>query len=108
VRYYGFHTINKVFVSALSVSAISATNLPHLMGWEIVDYYDDNNRIAYRKNVIRKEFERLVIDLREGWIDGIVSYDLDPNWRQPKDLERVIDIYDERAGLVIATLQRRY
>jgi site-specific DNA recombinase len=56
-------------------------------GWEIVDYYDDNNRSAYRKNVIRKEFERLVIDLREGRIDGIVSYDLDRNWRQPKDLE---------------------
>jgi DNA invertase Pin-like site-specific DNA recombinase len=43
-------------------------------------------------------------DLETGVIQGIVVYDLDRLARQPKDLERIIDIYD-RKPLIFATVQ---
>lgn len=35
-------------------------------------------------------------DFETGVITGIVAYDLDRLWRQPRDLERVIDLYEDR------------
>lgn len=58
--------------------------------------YEDNDVSAF-KDVLRPAFERLLSDLADGAIDGIVVYDLDRLARRPKDLERVIDIYDQAA-----------
>lgn len=58
--------------------------------------YEDNDVSAF-KDVVRPGFEQLLTDLEAGVIDGIVVYDLDRLARRPKDLERVIDIYDRAA-----------
>jgi site-specific DNA recombinase len=58
--------------------------------------YEDNDVSAF-KDVLRPEFERLLSDLEAGVIDGIVVYDLDRLARRPKDLERIIEIYDRAA-----------
>lgn len=58
--------------------------------------YEDNDVSAF-KEVLRPGFERLLLDLDSGVISGIVVYDLDRLARRPKDLERVIDIYDRAA-----------
>ena len=58
--------------------------------------YEDNDVSAF-KEVLRPAFERLLSDLEAGVIDGIVVYDLDRLARRPKDLERVIEIYDRAA-----------
>ncbi|MEU6704757.1 recombinase family protein [Streptomyces wuyuanensis] len=63
-------------------------------GWEVVPY-EDNDLSAYKRNVRRPDFERMIKDLKAGVIDGIVALDLDRLCRQPKDLERIIDIYEE-------------
>ncbi|MEV0602277.1 recombinase family protein [Streptomyces sp. NPDC050315] len=73
-------------------------------GWTVVCHYIDNDLSAYRKNVARPEFERLLMDLRDGVIDGVVAYDLDRLARQPRDLERLIDIYEDRPNLIFATV----
>lgn len=73
-------------------------------GWEIVSDYIDNGVSAYRK-VVRPEFERLLSDLESGSLDGLVVYDLDRLARQPRDLERLLDIYETRKSLVFATVQ---
>lgn len=73
--------------------------------WKIAERYIDNDKSAYQRRVKRPRFEQMLVDLRTGKIDGIVAWDLDRFVRQPRDLERAIDIYEERKGLVFATAQ---
>lgn len=75
--------------------------------WVIVHEYIDNDISAYKRGVVRPEFERLLVDLRGGKIDGVVVYDLDRFVRQSRDLERALDIYsDEKVrSLVFASAQ---
>lgn len=51
------------------------------------------------------EFQAVLDDLKLGLVDGIVVYDLDRFARQPVDLERAIRLFDDRPGLVFATVQ---
>src|SRR5215207_6936195 len=64
--------------------------------WTIHRHYADNDVSTY-KDVVRPEFELLLQDLETGAVEGILVYDLDRLARRPKDLERVIDIYDTAA-----------
>ncbi|MEU1656053.1 recombinase family protein [Streptomyces griseofuscus] len=78
--------------------------LADLRSWQAVKIYEDNDVSAFMPNVVREEFELMLKDLRAGLIDGIVAYDLDRLARQPRDLERLIEIYDERPRLEFATV----
>ncbi|MFH9178102.1 recombinase family protein [Streptomyces albogriseolus] len=78
--------------------------LADLRSWQAVKVYEDNDVSAFKRNVVRDEFELMLRDLRAGLIDGIVAYDLDRLARQPRDLERLIEIYDERPRLEFATV----
>jgi site-specific DNA recombinase len=78
--------------------------LTKIRGWKLADSYTDNELSAYKRNVTRPDFERMLSDLESGAIQGIVVYDLDRLARQPADLERIIEIYD-RKPLVFATVQ---
>ncbi|WP_330282948.1 recombinase family protein [Streptomyces sp. NBC_00588] len=78
--------------------------LSDLRGWAVAKVYQDNDVSAYKRNVRRPEFELMLSDLADGLIDGVVAYDLDRLARQPKDLERLIDLYDERRRRVFATV----
>jgi site-specific DNA recombinase len=78
--------------------------LVELRGWTLADTYVDNDLSAYHVKVTRPDFERMLEDLEAGIIQGIVVYDLDRLARQPRDLERIIEIYD-RSPLVFATVQ---
>ncbi|MCX5201515.1 recombinase family protein [Streptomyces sp. NBC_00237] len=77
-------------------------------GWNVVPY-EDNDLSAYKRNVKRPAFEEMVKDLKSGVIDGIVALDLDRLVRQPKDLERIIDIYEtSKRRLVFDTCTQSY
>ncbi|MGV9315595.1 recombinase family protein [Streptomyces sp. NPDC003691] len=78
--------------------------LADLRSWHAVKVYEDNDVSAYKRNVVRKEFELMLKDLRAGLIDGVVAYDLDRLARQPRDLERLIEIFDDRPRLEFATV----
>lgn len=78
--------------------------LADLRSWQVVKAYEDNDVSAFKRNVVREEFELMLKDLRAGLIDGIVAYDLDRLARQPRDLERLIEIFDERPRLEFATV----
>ncbi|MFD8301629.1 recombinase family protein [Streptomyces sp. NPDC059690] len=78
--------------------------LADLRGWAVAKVYEDNDVSAYKRNVRRPEFELMLSDLADGLIEGVVAYDLDRLARQPKDLERLIDLYDGRKRLVFATV----
>lgn len=68
-------------------------------------HYVDNDVSAFKRKVKRPQWERMMTDLEAGAIGGIVVYDLDRFARQPKDLERALDIYADREDLVFATVQ---
>lgn len=56
--------------------------------------YVDNDRSAYKPEVIRDEgFEPWLADFIANKNDGIAGFDLDRIFRQPMDLERVIKAY---------------
>jgi site-specific DNA recombinase len=75
-----------------------------LRRWKPV-LYEENDTSAYRKEVRREKFEQLLTDLDSSVIQGVVVYNLDRLARQPRDLERLIDIYDQHPGHVFATLE---
>jgi site-specific DNA recombinase len=84
---------------------IDNAKLAKARGWEIAATYTDNNVSAYQRRVVRPEFEKLISDLQAGAIDGVVAYDLDRLWRKPSDLERIIELFNDRPSLVFATVQ---
>ncbi|MGN6272497.1 MAG: recombinase family protein [Protaetiibacter sp.] len=71
-------------------------------GWTLVETYEDASKSAYRKNVHRPAYERMVQDYSRGMFDAIVVWDLDRLTRQPVQLEAWIDAAEER-GLVLVT-----
>ncbi|MEU6550748.1 recombinase family protein [Streptomyces sp. NPDC046915] len=73
-------------------------------GWEVARDYIDNDVSAFKRNVVRPEFERLLGDLQTGVMDGVIAYDLDRLARQPRDLERLIDVFEDRPKLVFCTV----
>lgn len=77
--------------------------LAELRGWEPVEYRD-NDLSAYKRGVVRPRFEQMLADLDSGALGGIVLYNLDRLTRQPRDLERCIDLYETRPGLCFATV----
>src|SRR3954471_841364 len=79
-----------------------------LRGWKMAEHYQDNDVSAFKENIVRPAFERLLADLEAGVLDGVVVYNQDRFVRQPSDLERAIRVYDraKAAGrqLVFATV----
>lgn len=84
--------------------AAACRDLCAIRGWEVAGEYVDNNVSAY-KDVNRPEYLRMLDDVRAGDVDGIVVWDLDRLARRVVDLEKVIDLYDQRRGLLFATAQ---
>src|SRR3954469_22812058 len=68
--------------------------LASLRGWKIAEHYQDNDVSAFKENIVRPSFERLLADLEAGVLDGVVVYNQDRFVRQPSDLERAIRVYD--------------
>lgn len=73
--------------------------------WRPAAVYEDNDLSAYKRGVTRPRFEQMLRDLRDGVVKGIVGYNIDRLFRQPRDLERVIDIYEDHPEYVFATLE---
>ncbi|WP_406382720.1 recombinase family protein [Streptomyces sp. NBC_01618] len=73
-------------------------------GWEVARDYVDNDVSAFKRNVIRPQFEALLTDLESGVIDGVIAYDVDRLARQPRDLERLLDVFEARPNLVFCTV----
>ena len=70
--------------------------LARKLGWKIRDVYPDNSRSAWQRNRKRPEWERMLGDIEAGAVDGIIVYHGDRLMRQPKDLERLLDLSDVR------------
>jgi site-specific DNA recombinase len=60
-------------------------------GWPIAEHYCDDDLSAYSGKA-RPAYRRLLQDLRDRRIDGVVVYALDRLHRQPRELEEFLDV----------------
>src|SRR3954470_17315456 len=66
------------------------------LGWKVRDVYPDNSRSAWRRDRKRPQWQRMLDDIEAGVLDGILVYHGDRLMRQPKDLERLLDLTEDR------------
>jgi hypothetical protein len=60
-------------------------------GWEVADEFEDIDTSAYKANIKRPQFARMLAALSNGEIDGVVVWKLDRLSRQQRDLVRVTE-----------------
>lgn len=60
-----------------------------------VVWYEDHRLSAFKRNVKRTDFLRMHADLKAERIAGVLAYDIDRFARQPRDLEKYIDVYED-------------
>lgn len=87
---------------AIDRQRVECLSLVQSKGWEVFDEYVDNSRSASKRTVRRPEYERMISDYTSGRFGAIVAYDLDRLTRQPRQLEDLIDLAEER-GLIVTT-----
>lgn len=63
-------------------------------GWTVVDEYVDDDVSAYSGRH-RPEYERMLADIRDGRIDGVVVYHTDRLVRRSRELEDFIDLTEQ-------------
>lgn len=63
------------------------------LGWTVIDVYTDNSKSAYDRTKKRPEYERMLTDVADGRIDGVLSYAGDRLTRHPMELERLVDVF---------------
>lgn len=62
-------------------------------GWSVVEEYIDNDVSAYKRRV-RPAYRRLLDDIADGVVEGLVVYHLDRLHRQPRELEEFFEVCD--------------
>jgi site-specific DNA recombinase len=67
-----------------------------VLGWNVVEVYTDND-ISASKDKARPAYDRLLADIANGTVDGLVVYDLDRLTRKPAELESFIDLADKHS-----------
>jgi site-specific DNA recombinase len=65
-------------------------------GWQVTATYRDSDLSAFKRNVNRPEFERMLTDASQGAIDAILVWRTDRLARQPRDLERFVDACEKQ------------
>jgi site-specific DNA recombinase len=71
-------------------------------GWEIAEVYEDVDFSAYRRNVRRPAYERILQDVAAGVIDGVVVWKLDRLVRRAAEFERFWAVCEETGGSLAA------
>lgn len=67
-------------------------------GWPEPAVYNDNDKSAWKRDVVRPDFRRLLTDIAGGTVDAVIVYDSDRFYRQPRELEEFLDVC-EGAGV---------
>ncbi|MGC0312369.1 DNA invertase Pin-like site-specific DNA recombinase [Kitasatospora acidiphila] len=75
-------------------------------GWLVVYRYTDNDKSASKENVVRDDFEQLIVDLAAGHtpegypIHGVMADNDDRLYRRPGDWERYLRAFTTQEGRV--------
>lgn len=71
--------------------------LAQRLGWTVVDVYVDNDISAFDRRKNRPDWRRMLDDLRSGIVDAVIAWHVDRLYRQPRDLDELIDIIQDKA-----------
>jgi DNA invertase Pin-like site-specific DNA recombinase len=74
-------------------------------GWQ-VRWYEDADITAADKDVVRPEYERMLTDLADGVISGIVVWRLDRLVRLTREFERCYGIVEDAGGFIVDVQQQ--
>jgi site-specific DNA recombinase len=77
------------------------------IGWAVADVYSDNDRSAYSGKP-RPGYARMLADVREGRIKGILAWHPDRLHRSTRELEDFIDLVEAHSVLVQTDRAGRY
>jgi site-specific DNA recombinase len=69
-------------------------------GWQVVEVYVDDNRSAWKREIRRDAFERMLTDVRAGKLDAIVTWQADRLLRRVDDASAIINIAKQHGTLV--------
>jgi site-specific DNA recombinase len=61
-------------------------------GWQVIEVYIDDNRSAWKRDIRRDAFERMLADVRAGKINGVVTWQADRLLRTVEDASAIINI----------------
>jgi site-specific DNA recombinase len=67
------------------------------LGWNVVEVYDDNDMSATNRRKKRKGYHRMLADMQSGHIDAVIAWHPDRLYRQPRELEDLMDLLDDPA-----------
>jgi site-specific DNA recombinase len=73
---------------------LDCERLAELRGFVVVERYIEDDTSAWSRSP-RPEYDRMLADLRAGWIRGVVAWDLDRLHRRPREFEAFLDLCDE-------------
>jgi len=73
------------------------------LGWSVADIYVDNDISAWSGS-LRPDYRRLLDDLKNGLIDGVLVWHPDRLHRHPKELEELIDLVESIGNIGIETV----
>lgn len=65
------------------------------LGWKIVKVYSDNDISAHSNKKLRHGYLAMLDDVRNEYIDAVVCWHPDRLYRQPRELEDLIDLIEE-------------
>ncbi|MDC2953351.1 recombinase family protein [Streptomyces gilvifuscus] len=65
------------------------------LGWNVVEVYDDNDMSASSRRKKRKGYHRMLADIQSGHIDAVIAWHPDRMYRQPRELEDLMDLLDD-------------
>ncbi|KAA0924278.1 recombinase family protein [Streptomyces apricus] len=65
------------------------------LGWNVVEIYDDNDMSATDRRKKRKGYHRMLADIQSGHIDAVIAWHPDRLYRQPRELEDLMDLLDD-------------
>jgi site-specific DNA recombinase len=100
------------FSASVEDQIADCRKLAQRLGWQVVEVYPEDATSAFKKRVVtlpdgrrvrrnvRPVWQRLLDDLDKGRIDALIAYDLDRSMREPRDLEDLIEIVEQRKRAV--------
>jgi site-specific DNA recombinase len=74
-------------------------------GWEVVEEFEDIDMSAFKTNIKRPGFLRMLDSLRVGDIDGVLVWKLDRLTRQQRDLARVMEACEAHKAFVASVTE---
>lgn len=71
-------------------------------GWEVARVFSDRNLSAFKRDVVRPEYEAMLRAVERRDVDVVVVYSLSRLARSTRELVRVIDLLDKTGGTLTA------